>query len=193
MKRLVLTGLLGCLGLIGFAQSKFSLGVVGGASHSYVSTYENNRFNPCWNAGIRAVYGPGEHWAMSMDVLYSREGYYQNRLRGGTTFSNLDYIRVTDRATYFFRPYTVNFRPKVSLGPSVGFLVDQESPNGEEARPVDFGMQGSLGFNVRLVKEVWLNFDAAYYQGLVDVYKRPAGGHDLNGRMGVDLGVTFGF
>lgn len=179
----------------GFAQSKFSIGLTGGARHAFVSSYDNNTFNPCWNAGLTFNYSPWEHWAIGMDAIYSNEGYKikipeRNNM---TTYSTLDYVRITPKAIYFFRPYEANFRPKFSIGPSVGFLVNQDNPNGEVARNTDLGAQGSIGFNLRLVKELWLNVDAAYYQGLLDVYKKPTGGNDYNANMGLNLGLTFGF
>lgn len=56
-----------------------------------------------------------------------------------------------------------------------------------------FKRNDSPGFNLRLVKEVWLTLDMAYYQGLPDVYKKPTGGHDYNANMGVNPWLTFGF
>lgn len=174
-------------------QSNISLGVKGGFGHSFIAPYRNFGFNPSWNAGLSALLSPWAHWGLGMDVVWSSEG---------ATFidksddikrkyqTEQDYIRVPIKAIYFFHTYERDFRPKVSFGPTVGFLVSESKSAG--TRNFDAGATLTAGFNYRLIRAVWLTVDATYYQGLVDTYTGNAE-NDLNGNMRLDLGVSFGF
>jgi len=170
-------------------QSVFSIGVKGGFGHSFIVPYSNYDFMPSWNAGISAVYAPKQHWGIGLDVTYSGEGV---KLKSGdyTNTTQLDYLRVPIKAIYFFRTYEEDFRPKISLAPTLGFMVNDHDNNGFKS--TDFGGSLSLGFNYRLLRAVWLNVDASYYQGVIDIYQGN-NENDLNGNVRLDLGVSFGF
>lgn len=170
-------------------QSRFSLGVKGGFGHSFLMPYSNYEFNPSWNAGLSAVISPWEHWGVGVDVNYSAEGATFD-YGDHTIQNNLDYLRVPLKAIYFFRTYEMDFRPKISLGPTVGFLVND--PNTLKANSFDLGGTFNVGFNYRLIRAVWLTVDAGYYQGFLDVYDANTD-TDLNGNMRLDVGVSFGF
>lgn len=179
-------------------QSVFSLGPQGGFGHSFIcSSTEASRFQPSWDAGISAVYSPWVHWGFELDARYSVEGRRVERdVRQGdviytvTSISQLNYFRIPIKGVYFFRTYEHDFRPKVTLGPSIGFLTGEMNSVG--ARSVDFGANASLGFNYRLVRAIWLTADVNYYQGFLDVYENTSE-RELNGNVRVDLGVSFGF
>lgn len=170
-------------------QSRFSLGVKGGFGHSFIMPYNNFKFNPSWNAGLSAVVSPWAHWGIGMDVNYSAEGatfdYADHDVQ-----NRLDYVRVPLKAIYFFRTYEMDFRPKVSLGPTLGFLAND--PNTIKANSFDLGGTLTAGFNYRLVRAVWLTMDASYYQGFLDTYNSNTD-TDLNGNVRLDIGVSFGF
>jgi hypothetical protein len=179
-------------------QSVFSLGPQGGFGHSFIhSSIEGTRFQPSWDAGISAVYSPWVHWGIELDARYSVEGrrIERNVIQGDATttvisVAQLDYFRIPLKAVYFFRTYEHDFRPKITLGPSIGFLTGQMNSVG--AKSVDFGANASLGFNYRLVRAIWLTADLNYYQGFVDIYDKTSE-KELNGNVRVDLGLSFGF
>lgn len=170
-------------------QSNFSLGVKGGFGHSFIAPYSNYKFNPTWNAGLSAVVSPWAHWGIGLDANYSSEGATFNVSDKEINYT-LDYIRVPLKAIYFFRTYENDFRPKVTLGPTLGFLVNET--NSSNAASFDFGANASLGFNYRLIRAVWLTADINYFQGFTDVYSDNSE-KDLNGNVRLDLGVSFGF
>jgi len=170
-------------------QSKFSIGVKGGFGHSFVIPYKNYIFNSSWDAGLSMMYAPGVHWGVGADVLYSAEGT-SLKTEGVTYATKLDYVRVPIKATYFFRKYEDDFRPKVSLGPTVGFMVNDHGNKGFQT--FDFGASASLGFNYRLLRAVWFNADVTYNQGFLDIYHSNSE-TDLNGNVRLDLGFSFGF
>lgn len=170
-------------------QSKFSFGVKGGFGHSFIIPYQNYLFNPSYNGGLSVVYSPWTHWGIGMDAIYSSEGAtFKN---GDTKYtSTLGYIRVPIKGIYYFNNYEHDFRPKVAIGPTVGFLVNET--NGKYAQSFDMGANLSVGFNYRLARAVWLSADLNYYQGFLDVYS-DNNEKDLNGNVRIDLGLSFGF
>lgn len=170
-------------------QSIFSIGLKGGFGHSYIMPYSNYTFNSSWDAGIAAVYAPWAHWGIGLDATYSSEGGSFNYTDRVLT-TKLDYIRVPVKAIYFFRTYERDFRPKITLGPTVGFLTGQT--NTTNANFLDLGANVTAGFNYRLLRAVWLNADVSYYQGFLDAY--PSNSlTDLNGNVRLDLGICLGF
>ncbi|MBL7921796.1 MAG: PorT family protein [Bacteroidia bacterium] len=170
-------------------QSKFSIGVKGAFGHSFLMPYSNPSFMPSWDAGMSAIYSPFEHLGFGIDGTYSREGV-KFETPEYTSETELNYVRVPVKVIYFFRDYEKDFRPKVAIGPTIGFLTNK----GENAgyNKTDIGANASLGFNYRLLRAVWLNLDASYYQGLTDVYKSN-NEKDLNGNVRLNLGLSFGF
>lgn len=176
-------------------QSNFSLGVKGGFGHSTIMPYKNTTFCPSWDAGLTAVYSPWQHWGVEADVLWSEEGinFKYTNPETQTHYTSqvyLDYIRVPLKAVYFFRSYDKDFRPKVQLGPTMGFLVNQVNSRG--AASFDLGANATIGFNYRIARAVWINVDATYYQGFLDTYKHNTD-TDLNANLRLDAGVCVGF
>lgn len=170
-------------------QSNFSLGVKGAFGHSFMVPYSNNLFNPSWDAGLTAVISPWAHWGIGIDATYSSEGATFD-YADHDVVNRIDYLRVPIKAIYFFRTYEMDFRPKISLGPALGFVVND--PNMVKANSFDLGSTITAGFNYRLVRAVWLNVDASYYQGLIDAYDQ-TNDNDLNGNVRLNVGVSFGF
>lgn len=172
-------------------QSVFSLGAQGGFGHSYLTNFSNKKFQPSWDAGIVAIYSPGVHWGVELDVRYSAEGVKVENVETKRDHSvYLRYIRIPLKATYFFRKYEDDFRPKISLGPEIGFL--NEEVNSMGANTFDFGLNGSIGFHYRLVRAIWFTADVNYYQGFIDTYDVTQA-NELNGDVRLDLGLSFGF
>jgi len=178
---------------IGFDRSVFSIGPKAGISHALIMPDDNMEFFTVWNGGLTSTYAPGERFGLGIDVLYSAEGSKTKGTiaenGGGEITRNLDYIRVPVKAILFFGDEMDAFRPKISLGPTVGFLVNEENSTGAE--DFDMGAQVAIGFNYQMAEAIWLNFDVDYYQGLMDVYKLQ-NDNQYNGRIGVNVGVAFG-
>jgi hypothetical protein len=171
-------------------QSEFSIGLKGGFGHSFIMPYSNYTFNSSWDAGISATYSPWQHFGVGLDALYSQEGgsfiYRDSEIRTTT----LNYVRVPVKAIYFFNTYEHDFRPKISIGPTVGFLMSES--NSSSANFLDLGANATLGFNYRLARAVWLNADASYYHGFMDVYDSNVE-NDNNGNIRLDIGISLGF
>lgn len=196
MKKLIVLGCFLFAGNFAFSQdaltpkvSTFSIGPSFGYGHAYIMPYKGEFF-PCWNVGLTSIYAPFEHFGFGLDVRYSAEGS-RLKVEGGTRTSELNYLRVPVKAIVFFRQQEDDFRPKITLGPSFGFLLSENDPYDAKAWPFDAGVNASLGFNCRIREAIWINTDVNFYQGLTDVRKE-SGVQERNGNIGLNLGIAFG-
>ncbi len=175
--------------------SVFSIGPKASFAHSFIMPDKNWEFFPGGAAGISTVYSPRQTWGLGLDAMYSFEGGKTKQEMNGEfeLERKLEYIRVPLRAIVFFGKYEDNFRPKISLGPSFGFLLNDENELYPKiaAEPFDLGAELAIGFNQRLWEAVWLNIDLAYYQGFLDVYKDQKE-MQYNGNLSISAGILFG-
>jgi len=178
------------------AQQTLSFGPVVGANFSKISDVGGSEFNTGVAAGGQLIYSDVNNWGIGGAILYSREGVdVQSGKTEGST--NLTYLRIPIKGYWFFRKNEDNFRPKIFLGPSFGFLVDADAKFGGDEIDIegvynkfDLGLTAGLGFNARISEGIWFNFDAGYTYGLLDVADTTDG---KNRNIGVTAGVLFGF
>jgi hypothetical protein len=185
MKTLVVVFALLCSITISNAQN-LSFGPTAGFGHAFVSEdrEKDNHFWPAWNAGVKLVYSFNPNWGASADLKFSGEGGNTTLDIGGNHQEwkyRAYYVRVPIQAIYFFGDLGDAVRPKISLGPSVGFLVAGDSKayindaldNSLKTKDIfdgfDFGMTGAVGANFKLGGDKWLNTDISYYHGITDV------------------------
>ena len=201
---------------IGFAQntddkkivekkgtSYISLGPIGGFGHSWTSNM-NNRFKPSAHLGIAMIYSRFEHWGWGTELTASHEGY--STAIGNQTFTyDPTYLRMTPKAYYFFGNYGDNISPKIYLGPSVAYKVTEDryvgGPNNSDIRYTDrgsymindwdLGVDVGAGVNIKVAPYTWLNLDADYYHGLLDV-TRMNGMNNMNRSLRANVGVMMG-
>lgn len=178
------------------AQQTLSFGPVVGVNFSKISDVRNAEFNTGFAGGAQLTYSDVNKWGLGAAVLYSREGV-DVQSNGAEVATNLTYIRVPLKAYLFFRKNEDAFRPKIFLGPSLGFLVDSDvKVDGNEIdiegsyNKFDFGVTAGIGFNARITQGTWFNLDAGYTYGLLDVADSANGG---NRNIGITAGVLFGF
>lgn len=204
MKKIILG--LGALLAVSLVHAQnLSFGPTAGFGHSWVNSETGNvdrMFHPSYSIGGKLVYSFVSHWGISADVKFSSEGQTLGEDRDNRITYRANYIRVPIQGIYFFGDYGQAIRPKVSLGPSLGFLVGGESKvysSGEATETVktkdftesfDFGLTGAVGANFRIAPATWLNADIAYYHGLTNVIK-DAGVDAKNRGLGINVGVTF--
>lgn len=205
-------------GTVSFAQSKkkdplashLSLGPVVSFGHSWTSHIGDNvRFKPSPALGVGLVYSKNEHWGFGAQLLVSHEGFKQDvpRQNGGFAPQSVNpvYLRVPLVATYFFGKFGDKVRPKIYAGPSVAVRVaEQQFYDGEDLNldedtygRADFGLTGGLGANIRVGKLTWLNLDAGYYHGLIDVIPGATAANNTNEYNGnrnirINVGLMWG-
>ncbi len=195
-------------------QQYFTIGPRVGINISNISGANNAESKIGLLAGGFFVYSFQEHFGVSADLLYSREGgKFDNTIytaNSTTKIKNdlaLSYLRMPLQAAVFFGQYGNRLRPKVTLGPSIGFLlsaknekegsniIEQKSNDKDNVKGVDFGAVVGAGLNYRLVEAVWWNFDVRYYIGASDINDKPGVlGNDAlkNNGLSVSLGLGFG-
>ncbi len=187
--------------------SFLSLGPIGGFGHSWTSNMDN-RFKPSAHLGIGMIYSRFEHWGWGTELTASHEGYSTRLGSNGTTqYISYDptYLRMAPKAYYFFGRYGDNVRPKIYLGPSVAYkLVEDQYVDGpgstevqymnagnEMLRDWDLGVDVGAGVNIRVAPYTWLNLDADYYHGFLDV-TRLNGLNNMNRSLRANVGVMIG-
>lgn len=138
-------------------------------------------------AGITSTYSINEGSGVSVDLLYSAEGYEQ----GGTEY-DLNYFKIPLAYNVFFGSLGEKFRPKVYLGLVPGFLLNAEVNGADVAdqyTSTTFDALGGLGFNYRLASRIWLNTDLRFYLGLNDISETTS---IKNQNIQLTLGVAYG-
>ncbi len=175
----------------------FSIGPAIGFGHTGIrSTAGTDVFKPNWNAGIILNYSHMKHTGLAADILWSMEGA-RVQSNGYETELSMQYIRVPLKFAYFFGDFEDNFRPKITIGPSLGFLLhassDSDAPDSPKTdvtgsyNTFDIGGAASIGFNLKMGENLWLNTDFNYYTSF-----RPISGSQYNSNFGLRVGVAFG-
>ena len=199
-KAMIIVAVLG-IGMVSKAQ-RLTLGPTGGFGHSWISnTNGEGKFNPAWNAGLSLIYSTNTNWGIGADVKYSAEGNKVDQAGVANTI-NTNYVRVPLKAIYFFGKQGDAVRPKISAGPTFGFLTNANTAVTDEGVKVktdisdnikgfDFGVNAAAGLNIKVANRTWLNTDVAYYQGLTDITKS-TNTTQRNGNIGVNVGLLVG-
>lgn len=172
------------------ARKAFSAGPVMGFGHAWMSPVAYSEYNPAMSAGAFAIYSPVEHWGIGMDVRYSIEGSKRNFPETGVVNHDFHYLRVPLSAIYFFGKWGDDFRPKIAVGPSMGFLIGTDVPAYISENRLDLGVHASAGFNHRIYGNTWLNADVGCYHGFTDAIGNTNGSERQNNIM-MNLGIGF--
>lgn len=201
-------------------QQFFTVGPRLGLNVSNLSGVNDIKAKAGLTVGAFMLYSFQEHFGISADVLYSMEGAKFTDLNNignvSTKTENniaLGYLRIPLLANVFFGEYGNRFRPKVSLGPSVGLLlsaknkfksvtnnsstdvitIEDKDNVKNNFKSVDLGAVVGAGFNYRLAESVWWNFDLRYYIGATDINDRPLVSNTIkNNSFSVCLGLGIG-
>ena len=184
-----------------------SIGPTAGIGHSWISTDNENtnnksRFHPAYNVGVKLVYSILSNWGLSTDVKFSSEGGTRGVDKDNKTIARINYLRIPIQGIYFFGKYGDKVRPKISIGPSFGFVVggkNKEYQNGNlissvDIKPLvnsfDIGLNAAVGANIRVCKKTWLNADITYYNGFKNINTNSAVKNKNRG-LGLNIGVLF--
>jgi hypothetical protein len=184
-----------------------SFGPTAGFGHSFLSIKNNTfdkKFFPSSNIGAKITYSIATHWNIGADMKLSGEGGKFNGDFNGDNYEHTyraDYIRIPFQGTYLFGKPLDAMRPKISVGPTLGFLIGGESTldvNGEEVSALktkdvfegfDFGLNSALGVNFRLAGGKWLNADISYYHGFTNISATVSTIKNRN--FGINIGMMF--
>ena len=168
-------------------NSNFSLGPRLGVNFSNVSNPDEAEGLAGLVAGLTSTYSINENSGITADLLYSGEGYQND----GSEL-RLNYLRVPVLYNIFFGELGQSFRPKVYLGPQLGFLLSAESGNTDvkdNMSNFSFGIGAGLGFNYQLSDRMWLNTDLRSFFDLTDIRDNPPSSSDKYAIRNIQLSV----
>lgn len=205
------------------SEQFFTFGPRAGLNISNFSGADDSETKAGLLAGGFLVYSFQEHFGVSVDALYSVEGaQFTERITANNTTIKIDndyalnYLRLPVQANVFFGEFGNRLRPKITLGPSVGFLLSAKNNfksvttdgNGgsvtledkddvkSDFKGIDFGAIVGAGLNYRLTDAVWWNLDLRYYLGATNIdddNNNSGNNNDLkNNSFSVSLGIGFG-
>lgn len=168
-------------------NSNFSIGPRVGVNFSNVSNPDQAELLTGLAAGLTSTYSINENSGITVDLLYSGEGY-----KIGDTKTNLNYLRIPILYNIFFGELGQALRPKVFLGPQVGFRMSAESGGTsikENTKGVSLGLGAGLGFNYRINDRMWLNTDLRSFFDLNDYRDNPPSSDDKSAIRNIQLSV----
>ncbi len=167
-------------------ENRFSIGPRIGANFSNVNSDGTKNLTGL-AAGITSTYSINEASGLTVDLLYSGEGY-----KSGNQDIALNYLKIPILYNVFFGKLGEAFRPKVYLGFAPGFLLsansnDNDIKNQYKSSTVD--LVGGLGFNHRVGNRIWLNADLRSFFGLSALGES---GDLKNRTLQASLGLAYG-
>ena len=121
-----------CMVSVGFSMvakaQSFSIGPNAGYGTTWLDNFKDKKYKSAGNVGLSFIYSTKSSFGIGADVKYSFEGgkrQYATTVPGvtATEEASLNYLRVPIKAMWFFGSYGQRVRPKITLGPSFGFLV----------------------------------------------------------------------
>ena len=189
MKRFIFLVLLSSFAYAGIhaqLENRFSIGPRIGANFSDVNS-DNSKTLTGLTAGITSTYSINEKSGITIDLLYSGEGY-----KAGNFDVVLDYLKIPVLYNNFFGKLGEAFRPKAYLGFAPGFLLTAKSNDIDiknQNQSTSFDLVGGLGFNHRLGSRTWLNADLRGFLGLTSLKKN---GDVKNRTIQASLGIAYG-
>ncbi len=214
-KVLAILILASCLQANAQSDASWKFGPRLGVNFSTLSDVDDAKMKAGLVAGGYFVYSFQEHFGISVDLLYSQEGakYKSSFSTNGIAVTSendqvYSYLRVPVLFNVFGGELGNSIRPKLVLGPALGFLLGAKSEstvttisNGNTVtetmsstskdglNSVDFGAVAGLGVNIRLAERLWLDTDLRYYLGASDVYENNVGDQTPKNR---SLQLSFG-
>lgn len=168
-------------------SSNFSIGPRLGVNYSNVSNPDEAESLAGLVAGLTSTYSINQYSGITIDLLYSGEGY-----QIGDNKMKLNYLRLPVLYNLFFGELGESFRPKVLLGLQPGLLLSAKSGTTDVKNNMNnfaFGIGGGLGFNYRLKDRMWLNTDLRSFFDLNDVRDDPPSSSDKYAIRNIQLSV----
>jgi hypothetical protein len=149
------------------AQQNVSIGPVIGLNYSTVSNNSAAEFKAGFVGGIFANYSTKTDFGFNGSLIFSQLG---NNVENSDNYLTLNYLQVPINLVYYFGEgmREGSFRPKLFIGPYIGYLVSAKSPGFSNEQTVaffnnlDYGANIGAGFNYAIKNKTWLNVDLKY-------------------------------
>jgi outer membrane protein W len=188
---------LGLLFFLGSAQGqnedRFSMGPRAGVLFpKLVGDGVTTEVNTGYAFGLTSTYSILQSTGVTVDLLFTKEGAGSF----GSSTLKLNYLRIPVYFDMFFNQLGEPFRPKIYAGIVPGFLIQAEIDDTEvndNFNAFDIGAGGGVGFNYRVAKRTWLNFDVRFVRGLTNINDMAnLGGKAFNQYFQGSVGLAFG-
>lgn len=167
-----------------------SLGPRVGVNFSNVSNVDDSESLTGLAIGLTSTYSISEQTGLTVDLLYSGEGY-----KIGSNELHLNYLQLPILFDLFFGELGEKFRPKVYAGIQPGFLLNAKNNEIEVEdfyKTFNIAVAGGLGFNYRVGSRIWLNTDLRAALGLTDIREDAIGDKNANSNIQLSLGLAYG-
>ncbi|MGR3811140.1 porin family protein [Jiulongibacter sp. NS-SX5] len=175
------------------AQEK-SWGPMAGINGSTLVDMPLNIYKPGVNFGAFLNYSNRERTGLKVEAMYSQMG---TKFDGFEDKIEMHYVQVPVYGVWYLNDRGNNFRPKLMVGPYLGFLLNATGSNTtdnnfttENFNTVDFGGKGAVGFNWKFSPRVWLNSEFYFGGSFANIYST-----DIinvkNTNFGVNAGLSF--
>ncbi|TBX24847.1 porin family protein [Jiulongibacter sediminis] len=153
-----------------------------------------NTYKPGVNLGLFLNHSNRERTGIKVEATYSQMGTLFN---GFDQRVEMHYIQVPLYGVWYLNDRGNDFRPKLMIGPYVGFLMNATGSNTtdnqfitENFNSLDFGGKGAFGFNWKISPRVWLNSEFYVGGSFANIYKT-----DIinikNRSFGLNAGLSF--
>ncbi len=176
------------------AEDRWSIGPRAGVNFANVTNVDESQSITGAVAGLTTTYSLNENSGLTLDLLYSVEGY-----KAPFNEYKLRYLQVPFYYDYFFGELGERFRPKVYVGIApefyLGGTVNELNNNDDYFNKFLIAATGGLGFNYRVGSRIWLNTDLRSFIGLSDIRAKNFNeGDPVKPRViQLTLGLCYGF
>ncbi len=189
----IITGSLLISTMLQAQRDVFSVGPRVGVNLANVSNVTDSKTKLGLVAGLTSTYSIAENSGITVDLLYSSEGYKTPN----DVEVQMDYLQIPIYYNFFLGRLGQPLRPKVYVGAAPGFLLSAKSGTEDikdMSANIAFSLSGGLGLNYRIADKVWLNADVRSFIGLTDVRDKMFRAGDKIAARNVQLsaGVAFG-
>ncbi len=182
------------LAVVYYGQAQnVSIGPTLGFNAATTSDNSNAKILPAFNLGVFLNYSTKTDFGLNAAALYSRLG---NKVKNSDNYLQLNYLQIPVHLVYYLgegmQPGAI--RPKLMLGPYVGFLLDAKTPGFSQQQTMDllnnldYGLNLGAGLNFALAKKRWINIEAKYGIGLTAVSKIS---DNQNRNLSINAGISF--
>jgi Outer membrane protein beta-barrel domain len=184
------------------AQENVSIGPVIGAS---VAKFNGDIQNTKWKTGLNiggfVNYSIVERFGIKGQLTFTQLG---TAFSNNSTTNTLNYLQLPILATFYLNGRGNDFRPKLFVGPYVGYLLNAKDQDGRDIDTpttdgsgtyysnFDGGLQFGAGFNYEVNQKMWLNVEVGYGLGLADVTAFKSN-RITNQQVAVNVGLSFPF
>ena len=195
-KRILNSAIILIISLIAYIPNsigqKLSIGPMAGVNISSISDVDNSKSLTGLNAGLFLNYSVNENLGFGLKGLFSQLG---TGVENTDNHTRLNYIQLPLSVVYFFGERGNTIRPKVFIGPYLGFLMSAQDQDGKDLpdnlfNSTDLGGQIGAGFNYSFKNRSWLNFDLGYSTSLVNITNHASFDY-RNRSFFVSLGYSF--